>query len=785
MANFNWKTGASGDWNLAADWTEGLIPNDAAAAVTIPFVAGPGYTVTIAAGAIDTIQTIDLNSNLVVNGTLIFAPGSTGDLGHDYEGSVVTMTNGTIVNAGLTYAHVDTFGIVQFKGANPVYLAYELQVHDGTTTLDTASIGLLKGTQLFDGIFEVMGAGRVFNFGGAGGGLKVDVESLTGPKATITPNFFSQLIYDNAGSQINEWNGTAYVPVESTLKLIDNAAFVTVTGGRDYTTAGPLTIGKDGMFEQAGGTLTTGGLALLAGGVFSGGISITGSASSVGQVIVKGAVANNGQIVSGGPGIVFRDGLSGTGEITFNRTVPLPGWLHGEVVAAVPGILEVNGVGAGQTIKMIGDDTLTIDNFATFNGIITTTGTGNALVLTGIARAAATFVVGSNGAVALTIGGKTLQAGNVQQLRFSDVTVNTGAVSGDPVVSSPTLLVAENAAAAAVKIAAPTDPNYTTAQLVITATALPNDGSLTLASGTAVAVGQVLTAADLTGLLFAPTAGMFGVSSAFTYTVADPSGRASTGTATLAIGPALPASPAGEFDAAYYLLQNPDVAAAKVDPLAHYNENGWREGRNPDALFNTSYYLNQNPDVAAADINPLTHYQISGWQDGRDPSADFSTSAYLKANPDVAAAHIDPLKHYIDAGRTEGRLAFIAQPHGVGEQDALVDNTYYFSHYADVRASGINPFTQYDAAGWHELKNPDALFDTSYYLEHNLDVKAAAIDPLLHYEQSGWKEGRDPSAQFSTSKYLAANADVKAAGINPLVHYLGSGSQEGRAIFNA
>ena len=35
MANFNWKTGTNGDWNLAGNWTEGLIPNDPAAAVTI------------------------------------------------------------------------------------------------------------------------------------------------------------------------------------------------------------------------------------------------------------------------------------------------------------------------------------------------------------------------------------------------------------------------------------------------------------------------------------------------------------------------------------------------------------------------------------------------------------------------------------------------------------------------------------------------------------------------------------------------------------------------------
>ena len=63
-----------------------------------------------------------------------------------------------------------------------------------------------------------------------------------------------------------------------------------------------------------------------------------------------------------------------------------------------------------------------------------------------------------------------------------------------------------------------------------------------------------------------------------------------TTTATTALTTGLP-----DFDTAYYLAHNPDVAAAGVDPLQHYLQDGWKEGRNPDAFFNTQYYLNQNP----------------------------------------------------------------------------------------------------------------------------------------------------------------------------------------------
>ena len=243
-------------------------------------------------------------------------------------------------------------------------------------------------------------------------------------------------------------------------------------------------------------------------------------------------------------------------------------------------------------------------------------------------------------------------------------------------------------------------------------------------------------------------------------------------------------SPNPDFDVAYYLEHNRDVAAAGVDPETHFTSVGWKEGRNPDAFFDVRYYLNQNPDVAAAGIDPLVHYETAGWKEGRDPSAAFSTRAYLQANPDVAAARIDPLMHYLHNGALEGRLAFIATPHGVGPQDPLVDNSYYFSQYADVRVAGADPSAHYASNGWGEGRNPDALFDTGFYLRSNPDVAAAGIDPLLHYEKVGWQEGRDPSAAFSTSKYLAAYSDVRAAGVDPLVHYENYGIQEGRVAFH-
>jgi pimeloyl-ACP methyl ester carboxylesterase len=147
------------------------------------------------------------------------------------------------------------------------------------------------------------------------------------------------------------------------------------------------------------------------------------------------------------------------------------------------------------------------------------------------------------------------------------------------------------------------------------------------------------------------------------------------------------------FDAGFYLRHNPDVQAAGVNALQHFETFGWREGRDASAAFDTGYYLQHNPDVAAAGVNPLQHFETYGWREGRAPDAFFSPGAYLAANPDVAATGVNPLIHYL-------------------------------------------------LYGWSEGRDPGPDFDTSAYLAANPDVAAAGVNPLLHYLEFGINEGR-------------------------------------------
>lgn len=289
------------------------------------------------------------------------------------------------------------------------------------------------------------------------------------------------------------------------------------------------------------------------------------------------------------------------------------------------------------------------------------------------------------------------------------------------------------------------------------------------------------------------------------------------------------------FDRAYYLAANPDVAAAGVDPLAHYNAYGRFEGRMPDGLFDTTFYLSQYPDVAAAGVNPLQHYFEFGANEGRNPSAFFNTNIYLSTYTDVDNAGINPLQHFLQFGVFEGRSAGVTSPtatsgsdflFGTGAADALnagsgddivigaggndtlnggagIDTARFSLNFTDYTFTfsgaqivvngpeGQDTLTGFEAFAFQDgtIQNNDSnpFVDDLFYSANNIDVWNAGVDAATHYDQYGWHEGRDPNAYFDTDFYLSTYPDVANAGINPLQHYIEYGAHEGRnpsAAFN-
>jgi hypothetical protein len=110
------------------------------------------------------------------------------------------------------------------------------------------------------------------------------------------------------------------------------------------------------------------------------------------------------------------------------------------------------------------------------------------------------------------------------------------------------------------------------------------------------------------------------------------------------------------FDAQWYLRENPDVAEAKRDPLAHYLRQGANEGRAPHPLFDPKFYLTTYPEAAiGGGANALQHYLTEGWKKGYKPNPKFDPSFYLETYPDVAQAGCEPLTHFVTQGLREGR----------------------------------------------------------------------------------------------------------------------------------
>jgi len=233
--------------------------------------------------------------------------------------------------------------------------------------------------------------------------------------------------------------------------------------------------------------------------------------------------------------------------------------------------------------------------------------------------------------------------------------------------------------------------------------------------------------------------------------------------------------PRQDFDTQYYLEMNPDVATSGMNPFFHYLVIGKNEGRSclPDSVevielseancwirdvikdhFDVQFYLESNKDIAVAGFDPLIHYIEVGWKEGRNPCADFDVKYYLETYPDVAEKGIEPFVHYLAEGKSEGRCG------------------------SPLNESVVSDVDKVELSWQKEIVKP--YFDNKYYLRKNPDVRDAGIDPLTHFLSCGWKEKRDPSQEFSSDFYLLANPDVAAAGINPLVHYAASGRYEGR-----
>jgi hypothetical protein len=83
------------------------------------------------------------------------------------------------------------------------------------------------------------------------------------------------------------------------------------------------------------------------------------------------------------------------------------------------------------------------------------------------------------------------------------------------------------------------------------------------------------------------------------------------------------------LDGAYYWQNNPDIAAAKINPIFHYQLWGGREHRRPSPMFDPDYFLEKYNSPMASD-NPLEDYLQQGGNWSVDPHPLFSTMHFVR-----------------------------------------------------------------------------------------------------------------------------------------------------------
>ena len=190
----------------------------------------------------------------------------------------------------------------------------------------------------------------------------------------------------------------------------------------------------------------------------------------------------------------------------------------------------------------------------------------------------------------------------------------------------------------------------------------------------------------------------------------------------------------------------------------------------PNPWFDPAWYLVENPDVLEAGMNPLSHFITQGTLEGRRPGPNFNTVWYRETYQ--IAEDIDPLHHFLETGTRIGNQPNARAAEAIdkltGDPELAISLDAYGRPTIDSRQ-------------YHIIAGSD-LFDAEWYTKTYLTPNGIHMDPVEHYMIYGANIGYNPGPNFNSQSYRSINHDLRDAAINPLLHYVQHGRYEGRLI---
>jgi hypothetical protein len=177
----------------------------------------------------------------------------------------------------------------------------------------------------------------------------------------------------------------------------------------------------------------------------------------------------------------------------------------------------------------------------------------------------------------------------------------------------------------------------------------------------------------------------------------------------------------GLLDLSYYLIQQPDVHKAGVDPVHHFCDHGWREGRRPNPCFDPTWYRELYL-ARAPDVNPLLHYIRRGEAAGCQPIAYFDPAWYRRAY--AVPRDVSALAHYLINRRSQ---RFAPNPH--------FDIIFYLERYGAGIGPNRDPFAHLVRCGATQDLDPSPKFDSRAYRATSMPGAPPAATDLATYER--------------------------------------------------